>query len=571
MAYDILIRGGTVVDGSGLPGYRADVGIENGTIVAIGSLKGQAAKETIDADGHVVAPGFVDGHTHMDAQIFWDPLGTSSCWHGVTSVVMGNCGFSLAPCAEKDKGLVFSNLEMAEDISRSAMEAGVPWSWETFPELLDTVDKLPKGLNYAHYVGHSALRTYVMGQRAMTDKASPDEVARMRKHLEAGMRAGAVGLSTTRSHNHRTMAGLPVASRLADWSEIEGLVGLLGELGSGIFEISRTINDSEPDKMKAEFSQLLKLAKESGVPVTFGSAWWKRQYPNIWRQQFAMVDEAIAEGAKVLIQGTAAWNVSLRSFETLMPFDRAPVWVDFRKLPLAEQEKGFRDPEMRKKLVEVAKSYQRPTNPALPNALLRDIDWDWIFPVDKPLPPYKSLDELAKERKQHPVETMIDMALEKHLKMFFLAPNFNESEDYVLAMMRHPRTAVTFTDSGAHVASVINSVQTHLLGYWVRQKQAMTMEAAIRKISFDIAAFWGLRKRGLLREGYHADAVVFDPGTVGPIMPELVRDLPTGSDRLIQKSQGIKNTIVNGQVLMRGNDHTGALPGQLMRGALALN
>src|SRR5690349_13109051 len=195
MQYDIAIRGGTVVDGSGLPGFRADIGIAAGRIATIGKLDG-GAHEVIDAERHVVAPGFIDGHTHMDAQIFWDPLGTCSCWHGVTSVVMGNCGFTLAPCAEKNKRLVFTNLERAEDISKDAMEAAIPWSWETFPELLDTMEKLPKGINYASYVGHSAIRAYVMGERSMTDKATPDDIAAMRRQVEMSMKAGAIGFTT---------------------------------------------------------------------------------------------------------------------------------------------------------------------------------------------------------------------------------------------------------------------------------------------------------------------------------------------------------------------------------------
>ena len=206
-----------------------------------------------------------------------------------------------------------------------------------------------------------------------------------------------------------------------------------------------------------------------------------------------------------------------------------------------------------------------------PRASRRPIDWNWIFPFDRPLPPYRSVADLAKESGKEPIEICIDLAVEKHLRLFFLNPNSNEDEDFVLKMIKHPNSAITFTDSGAHVASVINSVQTYLLGYWVREREAMTMEAAVRKMSFDIAAFWGLDRRGLLREGWHADVVVFDPATVQPAMPYLAHDLPTGAERLIQKSVGIKNTIVNGKVLMRGNDHTGALPGQLMRGALAWN
>ena len=215
MAYDIIIKGGTVVDGSGLPGYRADVGVSDDRVTAIGDLAGAAAKETIDAEGHVVSPGFVDGHTHMDAQVFWDTVGGNSCWAGVTSVVMGNCGFTLAPCSEKEKSLVLHNFERAEDIAPEAMEAGIPWTWETFPEYLDVVDALPKGLNYASYVGHSALRTHIMGKRAMEEEASADDFAAMKRALEDSMRAGAIGLSTSRSGAHRTPLGKPVASRMA--------------------------------------------------------------------------------------------------------------------------------------------------------------------------------------------------------------------------------------------------------------------------------------------------------------------------------------------------------------------
>ncbi len=212
MRYDLVIRNGTVIDGSGLPGYRADVGISHGKITAIGRIR-DAAREVIDAEGHVVAPGFIDGHTHMDAQISWDPLGTCSCWHGVTSVVMGNCGFTLAPCKPDQKHLVVRNLERAEDIAGEAMEAGIDWTWETFPEYFDALDRLPKGINYAGYVGHSALRTYAMGEKAFESAASSDEIATMQRELRDALRAGAIGLTTSRTENHMTSAGNPVASR----------------------------------------------------------------------------------------------------------------------------------------------------------------------------------------------------------------------------------------------------------------------------------------------------------------------------------------------------------------------
>ena len=571
MAYDLIIRGGTIVDGSGLPGYRADLGIRDGLIAAIGDLKGESAAETLDAEGQVVAPGFIDGHAHYDAQVFWDALGSNICWHGVTSAVMGNCGFTLAPCAERDKRLVFTNLEMAEEIPPAAMEAGIPWSWETFPEFMDAVDGLPKGINYASYIGHSAIRTYVMGERAFTDKANADDLAALKREVEIAMRAGAIGFSTTCSSNHRTADGGPVASRLADWSEIRMLVGTLGELGTGVFEISRGGLSMSPEERRAEIARMGALAIDTGVPCTFGGAWSNRANPDIWREHFAMIDAVTEAGGRMLVQATAAWNGSLRSFETFMPYDNAPVWKDFRKLPLDEQEKGLRDPAMRARLVEAVHNHKRETDPALNNVLLRDIDWNWYFPMYTTLPPYRSVAEIAAERGQEPIETVIDLALEKHLKLFFIAPTNCEDQDYVLAMLRHPNTAVTFGDSGAHVATIINPVQADLLGNWVRQKQAITLEAAVRKITFDIAAFWGLRGRGLLKEGWHADVVVFDPETIAPDMPELVHDMPTGAARILQKAVGIAATIVNGQVLMRDNVHTGALPGRLLRGALAAN
>jgi N-acyl-D-amino-acid deacylase len=570
LPYDILIKDGTIVDGSGLPAYRADLAITDGRIAAIGDLKGQSAKETIDAEGHVVSPGFVDGHTHMDAQVFWDGLGTSSCWHGVTSVVMGNCGFTLAPCAEKNKRLMFSNLERAEDIPPEAMEAGIPWSWETFGEFLGTLDNLPKGLNYGTYVGHAAVRTYVMGPRSMTDKATAKDLDGMKREVEIALREGALGFSTSRAGGHRTAEGKLVASRIADWSEIEELVGVLGKLRAGVFELARD-NTLETDEENAAEREALKaLAIKTRVPTTFGASWWHRKTPDVWRPQVAMVDETCAAGGSMLMQMTAQWSGSLRSFETLMLFDRTAVWSEFRKLPLEQQLAGLRDPAMRKRLTDAAKNHVVTRDPTLPNSLRRQIDWDAIYPYYHIFPPHRSVGEIARERGQHPIDTYIDLALEKDLKLFFQNPASNDDQDYVLAMIRHPKSVVTFSDTGAHVNSVINtSMHTYLLAEWVRNKQALTMEEAIRKITFDLAAFWRLDRRGLLREGWYGDVAIFDPKTIEPELPVLVRDLPMGCDRLIQKAKGIKATIVNGQTLMRDGEHTGAFPGQTLRGPLA--
>ncbi len=567
MQYDLIIKNGTVVDGSGLPRFQADVGIVQGKIAAIGRIR-DSAQEVIDAEGYVVAPGFVDVHTHMDAQVFWDPLGTCSCWHGITSVVMGNCGFSLAPCAEKDKLLVMRNLERAEDIAPEAMQAGIPWSWTTYPEYLDAVDQLPKGINYAAYIGHSALRTYVMGERAFTQEASSEDLEAMKHEVGGAIQAGAIGFTTSRTHNHQTPDGQPVASRLATWEEVRQLVGVMGELNAGVFEIANEDARFDPERIDEYLGRLKALAVDTGVPVTFGM-FSSRQAPNMWQPFFALADETASGGGRIFIQvHSRPLNVVL-SFETATPFDKLPVWRDIRKLPLAEQAAALRNPETRSKLIEAAHHSPRDQNRGI-GAEPRAANFKWLFVMDSALPPYRSIAEIAAERNQDQVAVFIDLALDKNLKQFFLQPLVNQNQDHVLEMMRHPRSVVTFSDSGAHVSQIMDSsLQRHVLGHWVREKQALTLEDAVRQLSFVPASHWGLTGRGLLREGWNADVVIFDPETVAPQLPELTYDLPAGARRLKQKADGFLATVVNGEVVLRNNEHTGALPGQLLRGPLA--
>ncbi len=563
--HDLNIRNGTVIDGSGMARYRADVAISGGKITAIGKIR-ERARQEIDADGHVVAPGLIDGHTHMDAQVFWDPIGTCSCWHGVTSVVMGNCGFSLAPCAEKDKQLVMRNLERAEDIAPEAMEAGIKWTWESFPEYLDAVDRTPKGINYAAYIGHSALRTYVMGERAFSREANGEDLDAMKREVRAAIRAGAMGFTTSRTRNHQTPDGHPVASRIANWDEVRQLVGVMGEERAGIFEIAGENTGFDPERVNDYLGRLKSLAVETGVPVTFGM-FSSRIAPDFWRPYFTLADETAAAGGRMFIQvHSRSLNVVL-SFETAMPFDRMPVWSDIRKLPLAEQEAAMRNPETREKLIRAV--HDSDGGHAV-GAEPRRANFDWMFVMDKPNPPHRSVAEIARGLGKDPVDVIIDLALEKRLKQFFLQPLANENQSDVLEMMRHPRSVVTFSDSGAHVSQIMDSsLQSHVLSYWVRDRQAMSLEEAIRMLTFVPASYWGLGGRGLLREGYAADVIVFNPDTIAPLMPELDHDLPAGARRLKQKASGLMATIVNGEVVLRNNEHTGALPGRLLRGPLA--
>jgi len=568
MPYDLVIKNGVLIDGSGLPRYHADVAVRHGRIAAIGKIR-ERAREVIDADGLVVTPGFIDGHTHMDAQIFWDPLGTCSCWHGVTTVVMGNCGFTLAPCAASDKHLVVRNLQRAEDISLEAMEAGIEWRWTTFPEWLDCLDALPKGINYASYLGHCALRTHVMGERAFEQAATEDDLRAMERELRDAIRAGAMGFTTSRSPIHETPDGRPVASRLATWGEVRRLVGVMGEMNAGIFELAGEAVGRELGDLagfRDYHVRLRDLAVETGRPITWGM-FSRLEAPAVWRRYMDLLDETAAAGGRMFAQvHSRGLNVVL-SFKSQLPFDHLPAWKPFRALPLAEQRERLRDPETRRRLI--AGAHETPDRRAL-GTEARPFPYEWIFLYDDVAGPHRTVAEIARERGVDPAEAMIDLALERDLERFFIHPVANEDQDTVLEMMRHPRAVVTFSDSGAHVSQIIDSsLQTHLLSHWVRAKQAFTLEQAVRMLTLVPATHWGFADRGLVREGFAADLIVFDPDTISPELPEVVNDLPAGARRLVQRARGIAATIVNGEVLLRDGKHTGALPGQLLRGPLA--
>ena len=569
MSYDLIIKNGTVIDGSGMPRFQADIGIQQGKIATVGRLRGVMSRETLDADGHIVSPGFIDAHTHMDAQVAWDPLGTCSCWHGVTSVVMGNCGFTLAPCKEHEKHLVMRNLERAEDISREAMQAGIDWTWETFSEYLDAVERFPKGINYASYIGHSALRTYVMGERAFEQTATPNDLEAMKNELRAALRAGAYGFTTSRTRNHQTADDRPVASRLADWEEVRQLVCTMGEMGTGIFEIAGEDTGRDPEKISNYLTRLRDLTLESGRPTTFG-VFSAQRAPEIWPQYFELLDETATLGGRMFAQvHSRALNLVL-SFETATPFDRLPQWREFRQLDLATQRLKLRDPALRAQLVAAANSPD-PSGAHRVGAEARKADFTRIFFMDNPNPTtLRSVADIANQRRTDPIETFIDLALENDLRAFFVQPLFNEDQNHVLEMMRHPRSAVTFSDSGAHVSQIMDSsLQTHVLSHWVRDQQALSLEQAVRLLTFDIASNWEFHNRGLIRPGYAADIVVFDPEHVAPLMPEVAHDLPAGEKRLRQKSTGFLATVVNGEMVLRNGEHTGALSGRLLRGALS--
>jgi len=550
MTFDTVIRNGTVVDGTGLAPFRADVGIVDGRIAEIGRIKERGATD-VDAEGHVVTPGFIDAHTHMDAQVFWDELGSNSCWHGVTTVVMGHCGFTLAPTRDDAHELVVRSLERAEDIAPAALAAGIDWTWTDFAGYLDALDRVPKGINYAANIGHSALRTYVMGERAFAGEATVDDLAAMKVELEAAMRAGAFGFTTSRTMHHQTSDDKPVASRLASWAEVCELVAVLGDLGVGIFQMvsDREVPEGDPNEL------LLDLALATGVPVAT---------TGMNAQSLEFLDRSVAAGARM-------WGVThprgigaFSSFRSQLPFDRLPEWRELRERPIEEQRRQLEDPDVVARLVKIAD--EGPYGAAF-GGEARPPEFDRMQVFSSPLPPNPTVAEAAAARGVHPVELMIQLALDTDMRQLFWQTFAPFDHDTVKRCLAHPDTVVGFSDSGAHVSQMADaSIETHLLGHWVRNTQEFTLTEAVRMLTLEPARAYNFSDRGLVREGMVADLNVFDPDTVAPEMPELVYDLPGGARRLVQKSTGFLATLVAGEVLIDRGEATAARPGRLVRG-----
>ena len=556
--FDLVVRGGLIVDGSGAEGARGDVAVIGDRVVAVGEVDG-CGREELDADGLVVAPGFVDAHTHMDAQLFWDDLGKPTCWHGVTSVVMDNCGFTLAPARPDARALVVRNLERAEDIAPEAMAAGITWTWSTFPEFLDAVDARPKGVNYAASIGHSALRTWAMGERAFEETANEDDLALMSAELRSALQAGAAGFTTSRGAAHATSDGRPVASRLASWDELAALVEIVGRESDGIFQLALE-RSFDPERQRDFEAWLCRLAVSSGAPIVFGKFAGKLPEPST-----ELIDETAAQGGEMYALTHCRGAMSAQSFLTRLGFDSLAEWQEVRRRPYAEQQLLLRDPEIRRRLVHAA--YHGDYGPTFGPEAGRP-KFETMTVLQSPYLPNPTVADEARRRGVDPVEAMIDIALEHDFDVFFLQMLVPQDERELLRLMRHPRTAMCFSDSGAHVSQIFDSsIYTHLLAYWVRERHAFTLEEAIQMITARPAGVWRLHGRGRLTPGYAADITIFDPETVAPLMPRVVEDLPGGAKRIEQQAVGYATTIVNGRVLTQGGEATDARPGRLLRRA----
>jgi N-acyl-D-amino-acid deacylase len=564
MPYDLLIRGGRVYDGSGLPPYLGDVGVNDGRIVDVGRLGG-TARRVIDADGLAVAPGFIDFHTHLDAQLLWDPIATSSCWHGVTTVITGNCGLTLAPCRPEDREGILGSFSRVEAMPLGVLREAVSWEWTSFSEYLDCLDR-NLGVNVAGLVGHCALRQFVMGEAACERKATAQEIERMRGVLADSLRAGAIGFSTNQNPVHMRADGKPIASRLAADDEILALGGVLGSLNAGAIQISRgSLDIALPAGEALDFFG--RLARESGRPVIWQTIAQRWDQPGLWRRLLDEAESTLSAGVPSYPLCNARLFNNRFNLKNAQVFDDLPTWKEVLFKPLEERMGLLRDSAVREKLGFEATEDRRPSRFSR--------RWDLVYLIKAAVPQHrplekKSVAEIARLRNQGLVDAFLDLSLEGNLETLFQTSSSNGDEQAVAEILRSPATLVGQSDAGAHlIYDAGYGYATRFLGHWIRERKATTLEDGIRKLTFMVASVFGLHDRGLIRAGMAADLVLFDPDLVGELEPEMAHDLPGGERRLVQKASGVKMTIVNGTVLIEEGSHTGALPGGILRGRAA--
>jgi N-acyl-D-aspartate/D-glutamate deacylase len=555
--YDLILKGGRVYDGSGMPSFNGDVAVGGGKIVDIGRLNG-AAKRTLNVDGLAVAPGFIDPHTHLDAQLFWDPLGTSSCFHGVTSVIVGNCGLSLAPAKPEDRDAVVKSFVRVEAISRRVLEEGIQWQWTSTAEYLRAIGSR-LGINVGALIGHIAVRHCVMGEDAVERAATPEEIAKMKQLVRQGMEAGAVGFSTNQNPRHIREDKKPVASRLASDEELGSLLDVLGEMNSGVVQLSGGGADS-----RGRIAYAAQMARRTGRPVLWQSISHSWSRPHHWREMLANTQRVFTEEGLPIYAMTQAKPFQNRyTLRDAQCFDEFPTWKTALFSPLEVRKQMFADAELRKKLRAEAIEDQSPS--VFPRR------WDVIY-VDavklaknKPLEK-KPVAEIAKAQGKDGLDCFLDLSLEEDLETRFVHTNTQGDPNAVCEILKHPAVMIGQSDAGAHMGYDARfGYSTAFLGCWVRDHGIMPLEAAVSKLTFRVASVFGLNDRGLLRPGLAADIAVFDPATVNTEDPEYVNDLPANERRMIQKATGVPHTVVNGEVVVEYGAPTGALPGKVIR------
>tara|TARA_Y100000588_G_scaffold331951_1_gene369898 strand:- start:900 stop:2669 length:1770 start_codon:yes stop_codon:yes gene_type:complete len=580
--HDLVIRNGTIVDGTGDAPFQGDIAIDDGRITAVGRIH-EDGKETVDATGLIVTPGFVDIHTHFDGQITWDPLLTPSCWHGVTTVVMGNCGVGFAPVAPNRHDWLIGLMEGVEDIPGTALSAGMQWNWETFPEYLDYLDTLPKALDVGTQVPHGAVRAYVMGERgAKNEPANPEDIYEMKRLVREGIEAGALGVSTSRTIVHRAIDGVNVPGTFAEEDEMMAFGEALAEAGTGVFELAPAgVTGDDMNLPDREVAWMSRVSAATGRPITFALVQLDVE-PDHWKRMFDLSEEAVAEGADLYPQVTARAPGVLLGLQTNHPWVNTPT---FEKIS-GHYTLGDGDTHhLRSNLIEeIAAEMVRPEIKAKLMEELVDaqqdiafIDLTRVFPLQEPLD-YEPSEEdsvaaIAQRDGQDAYDLFYDLMLEDDGKRMFFAPTLNYNEfnyEVVRKMLTHPRAALGLDDAGAHCGVICDaSMPTFMLTHWARDRsrgEGLPLEFVVKKMTKDTAGLYGMHDRGVLRPGMKGDVNVIDLEQLKLRAPELAYDLPADGRRLIQKADGFVATIVSGEVIMRDGEDTGARPGQLVRG-----
>jgi N-acyl-D-amino-acid deacylase len=575
--YDLIIRGGTVVDGTGSPARTADVAVRDGLIVEVGRVDGTAHR-CFDADGLTVTPGFVDVHTHFDGQATWDPHLTPSCWHGVTTAIMGNCGIGFAPVRPDRHDWLVDLMEGVEDIPGSALAEGITWEWESFGEYLDALERMPRAVDVAAQIPHAAVRGFVMGDRAQ-DTATAADIDAMSRIVAGGLRAGALGMSFGRTAGHRSASGEPVPGTYSEEAELAALMAVMAEVGSGVLQVvpagvGGAIGGDQRHSIDAEIEWITRLGREHRIPLTF-LAMVNEQDPHDWRTWFASVHEANAGGAAIRPQ------VACRAFGMLMghqsrmnPFRHRPSYRSLMDLPLAERVQRLRDPAVRSRILG-----EQPDPAAEPSAdqLSNSRIFARLYPLGEALDYEPAAEDsvaaIAERQGRDPWEVAYDILLGADGREFLLLPLLNyagNNYDHLHDMMSDPVSLQGLGDGGAHCGIICDaSMTTYLLSHWVGGRTrgpGLTLETAVHRLTGDPANFYGLGDRGVLAPGRRADINLVDLDRLALHYPERVEDLPGGAGRLIQRADGYVETLVLGQEVVTEGELTDARPGGLVRG-----
>jgi len=567
--HDIVIRGGTIVDGTGAAPFSGDVAIAGGRIAGVGGKQGPARRD-IDAAGLLVTPGWVDVHTHYDGQAMWDPLLAPSCWHGVTTVMFGNCGVGFAPVKKEHRGALMDLMEGVEEIPNPVLAAGLTWEWESFPEFMDALERRPRAIDIAAQSAHLPLRVYVMGDRAIRrEPATADDIAEMRRLTIEAQRAGAFGFTTSRTDSHKTPDGDLVPSRDADAAELLGIGSALAATGSGAFGVNSDFDDEA-----YEFAWMTKLARDSGRPLWFLLT-DRYQDPARWRRLIKGVHDARAAGLSLTAQiAGRPIGVMMGIGTALNPFTVRPSYKAIEGLPIAEQRARLRDPQVRRQILAEAPSQADVDRLSQFRQAVVD-RWDVFFPMGNPPDyepaPEKSIAAIAARTGRPPDEVAYDYitAADAQYLWFPVVNYVSGDHEPIREMLDDPACLLGLSDGGAHCTSVVDAgLPTFMLTHWSRDRSRgpkLPLESMIKRQTSETADFFGLADRGRLAPGLRADVNLIDYERLQVQKPELVHDMPAGGRRFVQKVDGYEATIVAGMPLFERGAHTGALPGRLIR------